>query len=210
VARVGHVAGDVADPGHRRDLVAAAARLGGLDLLVNNASTLGTSPLPPLADYGLEDLRRVFEVNVIAPLALVQDAMPLLHESKDPRVLNVSSDASVEHYETWGGYGAAKAALDHVTGTLGAEQPRVRFWSVDPGDMRTRMHQDAFPGEDISDRPLPETVVPAIVSLVTGDRPSGRYRASELAADRGPEAGGEGAAEPGAQPDTGPDEGRGP
>jgi NAD(P)-dependent dehydrogenase (short-subunit alcohol dehydrogenase family) len=170
----------VASAAHRRDLVDAAARLGGLDLLVNNAGTLGASPLPRLLEYPLDVLREVFEVNVLAPLALVQEAVPLLRSSPRPTVLDVTSDASVEHYETWGGYGAGKAALDHLGGTLAAEEPWLRVLTVDPGDMRTRMHQDAFPGEDISDRPPPEEVVPALLALIGGGQPSGRYRASEL------------------------------
>jgi NAD(P)-dependent dehydrogenase (short-subunit alcohol dehydrogenase family) len=175
------LAGDVADAAHRRDLVAAAGRLGGLDLLVNNASTLGATPLPRLLEYPLDALRQVIEVNVLAPLALVAEAAALLRASEHPTVLDVTSDASVEHYETWGGYGAAKAALDHLGGTLAAEEPWLRVLTIDPGDMRTRMHQEAFPGEDISDRPLPEAVVPALLALLEGDGPSGRYRASEVA-----------------------------
>lgn len=176
------IAGDVADPAHRAALVAAADGLGGLDLLVNNASTLGATPLPRLLEYPLDELRQVLEVNLLAPLALVAEASQLLRASPRPVVLDVTSDASVEHYETWGGYGAAKAALDHLGGTLAAEEPWLRVLTVDPGDMRTRMHQDAFPGEDISDRPLPEEVVPALLALVEGEHPSGRYRASEVRA----------------------------
>jgi NAD(P)-dependent dehydrogenase (short-subunit alcohol dehydrogenase family) len=161
------VPGDVSDPDHRRRL----AELGPVDLLVNNASALGPSPMPPLRDFPVEDLRRVYEVNVFAPLALVQ----LL----DPQhVINVSSDAGAEAYEGWGGYGSSKAALDHLTAILALEQPHRTVQAFDPGDMRTQMHQDAFPGEDISDRPLPEAVVPAMLRLL--DLPSGRYRASEL------------------------------
>jgi NAD(P)-dependent dehydrogenase (short-subunit alcohol dehydrogenase family) len=163
------VVGDVADPAHRQQLLAAVG--GPLDLLVNNASDLGPSPLPALLDYPLDALRRVFEVDVLAPLALVQLLAPRT-------VVNVSSDAAVEAYEGWGGYGAAKAALDHLTAVLAVEQPTVRVVAFDPGDMRTQMHQDAFPGEDISDRPLPETVVPALLRAL--DLPSGRYRASDL------------------------------
>jgi NAD(P)-dependent dehydrogenase (short-subunit alcohol dehydrogenase family) len=174
------VAGDVTDPVHRRALVAAAERLGGVDLLVNNASILGAVPLPNLANYPLEALRQAYEVNVVAPLALLQEALPLLRRSSDPRVLDLTSDASVEAYPGWGGYGSSKAALDHLGAVLGAEEPDLRIWSVDPGDMRTRMHQEAFPGEDISDRPLPESVAPALMALIEEDRPSGRYRAAEL------------------------------
>jgi len=175
------IAGDVADADHRRALVAAAERLGGLDLLVNNASTLGVTPLPKLAAYPLPDLARVLEVNVLAPLALVQQAMKLLRRSARPAVLNITSDASVEAYEGWGGYGLSKAALDHLSAVLAVEEPDLVVWAIDPGDMRTQMHQDAFPGEDISDRPLPGEVVPDLVRLLDGGVPSGRYRLSELA-----------------------------
>jgi NAD(P)-dependent dehydrogenase (short-subunit alcohol dehydrogenase family) len=171
------VPGDVTDPAHRADLIAAAGKQ--IDLLVNNASTLGATPLPPLATYPLDALREVFETNVLAPLALVQAALPLLIASGGT-VVNVSSDAAVEPYEGWGGYGAAKAALDQVTAVLAAEQPDVRVYALDPGDMRTDMHQAAFPGEDISDRPEPETAVPALLRLVDLRPPSGRYRASDL------------------------------
>jgi NAD(P)-dependent dehydrogenase (short-subunit alcohol dehydrogenase family) len=172
--------GDITDAAHRRDLVDAAAELGGLDLLVNNAGTLGTSPLPQLGDYPLDDLRVALEVNVVAPLAVTQAALPLLLESPRPRLLNITSDAAVEAYEGWGGYGAGKAALDHISAVFGVEYPSVSVWAVDPGDLRTAMHQAAFPGEDISDRPYPVTVVPAFLTLIGSDRPSGRYRASEL------------------------------
>jgi NAD(P)-dependent dehydrogenase (short-subunit alcohol dehydrogenase family) len=175
------VPGDVTDAEHRHDLTGAAFDLGGLDLLVNNAGTLGASPLPSLADYPLGDLRVAFEVNVVAPLGLIQDALPLLLDAAHPRVLNVTSDAAVEAYEGWGGYGAGKAALEHLGAVLAAEIPTLRVWSFDPGDLRTAMHQAAFPGEDISDRPEPATVVPAFLELVSGVRPSGRYRAVELA-----------------------------
>ena len=155
------IAGDVADPDHRRRLVAAADERGRLDLLINNASDLGPTPLPSLADYPLDGLERVFAVNVLAPLGLVQNALPLL-ERTGGLVINVSSDAALGGYPGWGGYGASKAALDLISLTLGNElAPRgVAVVSVDPGDMRTRMHQTAFPGEDISDRPLPEVTVP--------------------------------------------------
>jgi NAD(P)-dependent dehydrogenase (short-subunit alcohol dehydrogenase family) len=175
------VAGDVTDAAHRRDLVAAAAELGGLDLVVNNAGTLGVSPLPPLADYPLDQWRDLYEVNVHAPLALLQEALPALRRSPRAAVVNVTSDAAVEPYAGWGAYGSAKAALEQLTAILGVEEPEIRVWAVDPGDLRTRMHQAAFPGEDISDRPLPESVVPALVDLVRRRPPSGRYRLAELA-----------------------------
>ena len=179
-ARVVAVAGDITDEEHRHGMTAAAFELGGLDLVVNNAGTLGTSPLPSLADYPLDDLRIAFEVNVVAPLAVVQDTLPLLLDSPHPRLLNVTSDAAVEAYEGWGGYGAGKAALEHLGAVLAAEFPAVTVWSVDPGDLRTAMHQAAFPGEDISDRPEPSTVVPGFLELIGSDRPSGRWRAAEL------------------------------
>jgi NAD(P)-dependent dehydrogenase (short-subunit alcohol dehydrogenase family) len=180
-AAVVPIAGDVTDARHREALVAAAAGLGGLDLLVNNASTLGRSPLPHLEAYPIDELAHVFEVNVIAPLALVQAAMPLLRAALRPRVLDITSDASVEHYEGWGGYGASKAALDHLSATLAAEEPGLTVWAADPGDLRTDMHQEAFPGEDISDRPPPESAVPALIALIEGETPSGRVRAADLA-----------------------------
>jgi NAD(P)-dependent dehydrogenase (short-subunit alcohol dehydrogenase family) len=167
------VPGDVSDPDHRLALRDAVGPQ--LDLLVNNASHLGPSPQPLLRDYPLEELRRVYEVDVLAPLALTQALLPLL---RGGTVVNISSDAAVEAYEGWGGYGSAKAALDHLSAVLAQENPELRVLSFDPGDMRTDMHQAAFPGEDITDRPLPETVVPAFLRLL--DRPSGRYRASDL------------------------------
>jgi NAD(P)-dependent dehydrogenase (short-subunit alcohol dehydrogenase family) len=170
------VAGDVTIESHRRALVAAAGDE--IDLLVNNAGGLGPSPLPRLEHYPLDALEDLHRVNTIAPLRLIQLALPLL----TPRaaILNITSDASVEPYEGWGGYGATKAALDHLTQVLAAEHPELRVYAVDPGDMRTRMHQDAFPGEDISDRPPPERSVPALLALIDGELPSGRYRASDL------------------------------
>lgn len=179
-ARVVAVAGDITDADHRRALTDAAIALGGLDLLVNNAGTLGASPLPSLADYPLDELRVAFEVNVVAPLGLVQDALPFLLDSPNPRLINITSDAGVEAYEGWGGYGAGKAALEHLGAVLAVEFPALTVWSVDPGDLRTVMHQAAFPGEDISDRPEPSTVVPAFLNLVDSNRPSGRYRAGDL------------------------------
>jgi short-subunit dehydrogenase len=173
------IPGDIADPTHRADLAAAGAELGGVSLLVNNAGTLGASPLPALADYPVEELRATLEVNVVAPLALTQLVLPDLR-ALGGAVVSVTSDAAVEAYAGWGGYGAAKAALEQACNVLAAEEPAVRVWRVDPGDMRTQMHQDAFPGEDISDRPLPEAVVPAFLRLIGERMPSGRYRAAEL------------------------------
>jgi NAD(P)-dependent dehydrogenase (short-subunit alcohol dehydrogenase family) len=176
------IAGDVTDPAHRRDLVDVAAELGGVDALVNNASTLGRSPLPVLADLDPATYLRVLEVNLVAPLALTAALLPQLRRAEAGVVLNVTSDAAVEPYETWGGYGSSKAALDHASRVLAAEEPGLRVYAVDPGDLRTRMHQDAFPGEDISDRPEPATAVPALLRLLEGGLPSGRYRAAELLA----------------------------
>jgi NAD(P)-dependent dehydrogenase (short-subunit alcohol dehydrogenase family) len=176
--RVVGIAGDVTDPGHRAALVRAAADLGPVRLLVNNASTLGASPLPPLAELDPDVLRRVFDVNVVAPLALVQAFGDQLGDGGV--VVNITSDAGVEAYEGWGGYGASKAALEHLSRVLAAERPDLRVLIVDPGDLRTEMHQDAFPGEDISDRPDPVEVVPAVLHLIAGAEPSGRYAARTL------------------------------
>jgi NAD(P)-dependent dehydrogenase (short-subunit alcohol dehydrogenase family) len=178
---VAAVPGDVTDPDHRHALTGAALEVGGLDLVVNNAGTLGASPLPPLSEYPLGDLRVAFEVNVVAPLGLIQDALPLLLDSPHPRVIDITSDAGVEAYEGWGGYGAGKAALEHLGAVLAVEVPELTVWTVDPGDLRTVMHQAAFPGEDISDRPEPTSVVPAFLELIGSTRPSGRYRACALA-----------------------------
>jgi NAD(P)-dependent dehydrogenase (short-subunit alcohol dehydrogenase family) len=174
------IPGDVADPVHRERLVAAARELGGLDLLVNNASVLGPSPQPPLDRYPLGILERVLRVNLVAPLGLVQLALPLL-AVRQGRIVNLSSDAAREAYPGWGGYGAAKAGLDHATAILAAEQPDLRIYAVDPGDMNTQLQQEAFPGEDVSDRPAPETSVPGLLQLIEGDLPSGRYEARALA-----------------------------
>jgi NAD(P)-dependent dehydrogenase (short-subunit alcohol dehydrogenase family) len=171
------VPGDVTDPAHRADLIAAAGP--SIDLIVNNASQLGPSPQPPLADYPLDELRRVYEVNLLAPLALIQDALPRLAPAA--AILDITSDASVEAYDGWGGYGSSKAALDQLTAILAVEHPGLRIYAVDPGDMRTQMHQDAFPGEDISDRPPPSDSLPGLLALIDGTLPSGRYRARELA-----------------------------
>jgi NAD(P)-dependent dehydrogenase (short-subunit alcohol dehydrogenase family) len=171
------IAGDLADPDHWRALIDAAG--GRIDALVNSASLLGPSPQPVLADYPLDELRRVYEVNVVAPLALAQLALPRL--SAHAAILNVTSDAATEPYEGWGGYGSSKAALEQWGAILAAEQPALRVYTVDPGDMRTQMHQEAFPGEDISDRPPPEESVPGLLALIEGSLPSGRYRAREIA-----------------------------
>jgi NAD(P)-dependent dehydrogenase (short-subunit alcohol dehydrogenase family) len=173
------LAGDITDPGHRAALAAAAEDLGGPDLLINNAGTLGASPLPALSDYPITGLREAFEVNVLAPIALTQLMLPALRR-RGGAVLSVTSDAAVEPYAGWGGYGAAKAALEQASNVLAAEENVVRVWWVDPGDLRTAMHQAAFPGEDITDRPLPESVVPALRHLISERYPSGRYRAAEL------------------------------
>jgi NAD(P)-dependent dehydrogenase (short-subunit alcohol dehydrogenase family) len=175
------VAGDVRDGAHQDTLVAAARELGGIDLVVNNASVLGPSPQPALADYPLDELASVYAVNTLAPLALVQRALPTLRARRGT-VVNITSDAAVEPYEGWGGYGSSKAALEQLGNVLGAEEPDVHVYTFDPGDMRTQMHQDAFPGEDISDRPEPETVVPALVRLLTDLPASGRYRATDFLA----------------------------
>ena len=172
------IAGDVTDGSHRYALAQAARDLGGLNALVNNASLLGPSPQPYLLNYPLDTLEQIYRTNVIAPLALIQAVQ---HELKPgARVINVSSDAGVEPYAGWGGYGSSKAALEQLSAILAAEHPAWRVYWVDPGDMRTQMHQDAYPGEDISDRLLPEASVPGFLALLDGDLPSGRYRAREL------------------------------
>jgi NAD(P)-dependent dehydrogenase (short-subunit alcohol dehydrogenase family) len=172
------IPGDVTAPSHRAALAGAARKLGRLDLVVNNASALGPSPLPVLLEYPLEALEAVYRVNVLAPLAILQAVRQSLQPGA--RIINISSDAAVEAYEGWGGYGSSKAALDHLSVILAAEQPAYRVYWVDPGDMRTSMQQDAFPGEDISDRPLPEASVPGLLELIEGDVPSGRYAAKAL------------------------------
>lgn len=176
-ARVTTLSGDVRDPDHQDAIAAAVARHGRLDLLVHNASELG--PMLPLAEVPESLVTRVLETNLLAPLALTQRLLPYLIASRGTLV-GISSDAAVEHYPTWGTYAASKAALDHLVLTLG-EENGIRAYAVDPGDMRTAMHQAAFPGEDISDRPLPESVVPHLLALLSGEQPSGRYRATELA-----------------------------
>jgi NAD(P)-dependent dehydrogenase (short-subunit alcohol dehydrogenase family) len=173
------VAGDVADPEHRHALIRAAIAAGGLDLLVNNASTLGPSPRPRLENFPVDLLAEVYEVNVLAPLALIQASLPLLR-LRAGAVVNVTSDAAHEPYEGWGGYGSSKAALDQISNILACEEPDVAIYRFDPGDMNTRMHQEAFPDEDISDRPPPEQSVPPLLHLIEERPPSGAYRAGDL------------------------------
>jgi NAD(P)-dependent dehydrogenase (short-subunit alcohol dehydrogenase family) len=174
------ITGDVADEAHRAALLVAADRAMPLHLLVNNASELGPSPQPTLARYPAAALRTVYDVNVFAPLALIQAALPSLRRTNGT-VVNVSSDAAVEPYPGWGGYGSSKAALDHLSAILAVEEPSVHVYAFDPGDMRTDMHQAAFPGEDISDRPEPESKVPALLHLLDAQPGSGRYAAAEFA-----------------------------
>lgn len=174
------VPGDVVDHGHRLDLARAVAVRGRLDLLAHNASVLGPSPLVPLADHPLPELLEVFEVNVLAPVALTQLVLPALRATRG-RVVHVSSDAAVEAYEGWGAYGAAKAALEHVARVLALEEPDLRSWSFDPGDMQTELHASAEPGADLSELPPPEDVVPSLLRLLDEDLPSGRYAAAALA-----------------------------
>ena len=176
------IRGDVAVAPHREELAQAVANLGGLDLLVNNASTLGPTPMPPLAEVETRDLADALTVNVLAPLALTQLVLGHLAKSSGT-VINVTSDAAVEPYPGWGSYAISKAALDQMSAVLGVEQAGIRVYSVDPGDMRTEMHQAAYKGEDISDRPLPETAVPAFIRLLAERPPSGRYRATDLLAE---------------------------
>ncbi|GAA1840414.1 SDR family oxidoreductase [Pseudonocardia ailaonensis] len=171
--------GDVTDPGFRAELVGAAGP--GLDLLVHNAGELGPSPLPRLGEYPLDPLRGVYETGVLAPLGITQLALPALR-ANGGALVTLSSDAAVEAYEGWGGYGSAKAALDQLAAVLGVEEPDLHVYAFDPGDMRTAMHQRAFPGEDISDRPEPASVVPAFLRLLDASPPSGRYRAADLGA----------------------------
>jgi NAD(P)-dependent dehydrogenase (short-subunit alcohol dehydrogenase family) len=178
ITNVHVVPGDITDVTHRQELVRTVQFVGGIDALVNNASTLGPSPRPTLLDFPLDELETVFRVNVLAPLALIQ----ALHHDLKPgaRIINVSSDAGVEPYEGWGGYGSSKAALEQLTAILAVERPTWRVYWVDPGDMRTQMHQEAYPGEDISDRPLPDESVPGFLQLLEGDLPSGRYQARKI------------------------------
>lgn len=177
--------GDVTDPPHRAALVAAASEAGVLRLLVNNASRLGPSPQPALADYPSGELWAVYQTNLFAPLALIQDTLPTLAENAGV-VVNLTSDAAVEPYAGWGGYGSSKAALDQLSAVLAAEAPTVAVYAFDPGDMRTEMHQAAFPGEDISDRAEPESVAPALLRLLDTRPPAGRYRAAELSLSGAP------------------------
>lgn len=194
VTAVRAVAGDVAEADHRAALIDEARALGGLDLLVNNASLLGPSPQPELQSYPLSVLEEVYRANVFAPLCLIQLGLSMLREANPGRIVNVTSDAAIEGYEGWGGYGSSKAGLEQLSNVLAAENPDLRVYWVDPGDMNTRMQQEAFPGEDVSDRPPPEDSVPGLLRLIEGDLPSGRYRARELSSASvsvvGPSAGG--------------------
>ena len=175
------IPGDIAAGPTRQALAEAAHTVGGLDVLVNNASVLGPSPQPRLRDYPLDALEAVYQANVFAPLALLQAVQGVMKPGGC--VLNVTSDAGVEAYEGWGGYGSSKAALEQISAVLAVEEPALRVYWVDPGDMRTQMHQEAFPGEDISDRPLPDVSVPGILALMEGDYPSGRYVARDVAGE---------------------------
>jgi NAD(P)-dependent dehydrogenase (short-subunit alcohol dehydrogenase family) len=175
--------GDITDAVHRDALAAEIHRLGRLDLLVHNASSLGPTPLPRLEELSIDDLTSVWRPNIGAPLVLTAQLLPFLRAGGGT-ILSISSDAAIEHYEGWGLYGASKAALDHLTLQFATENPSIRGYAFDPGDMRTDMHQAAFPGEDISDRPLPESVVPALLDLIESERPSGRYRAIDVDAER--------------------------
>jgi len=181
LAQVTHIValpGDITDRAHRRALIVAARALGGIDVLINNASILGPSPQPRLMDYPLDVLEQIYRTNVVAPLGLIQAAQ---HDLKPgARIINVSSDAGVQPYAGWGGYGSSKAALEQLSSILAAENPTFRVYWIDPGDMRTQLHQEAYPDEDISDRPLPETSVPGFIELIEGDLPSGRYEARTL------------------------------
>ncbi len=180
ITEVAAIPGDVADDWHRQALLSAAGDT--VDLLVNNASVLGPSPQPALADYPIDQLEHVYAVNVLAPLALGQIVLPRMPERG--RIINVTSDAAVEPYQGWGGYGSSKAALEQLTAILAAEHPSLRIYAVDPGDMRTDLHQQAFPGEDISDRSLPEVSVPGLLELIAAELPSGRYLAREVSRAR--------------------------
>jgi NAD(P)-dependent dehydrogenase (short-subunit alcohol dehydrogenase family) len=168
----------VTDPAHRQQIAAAAQSLGGLDAVVNNASILGPSPQPNLLDYPLDVLEQVYRANVIAPLGILQAVRSYL--KPNARIINLTSDAGVEPYAGWGGYGSSKAAFEHLSAILAAENPSWKVYWVDPGDMRTQMHQEAYPTEDISDRPLPDVSVPGLVALLEGDYPSGRYKARDV------------------------------
>lgn len=172
------IPGDITAAAHRRALAAAAGQAGGLDVVINNAGALGPSPQPQLLDYPLDVLETVYRANVVAPLGVIQAMIPQLKPGAC--IVNITSDAGVASYPGWGGYGSSKAALEHWSAVLAAEQPDLRVYWVDPGDMRTAMHQAAFPGEDIGNRPLPEVSVPGIMALIAGDQPSGRYVAQDL------------------------------
>jgi len=174
------ILGDIGEGSHQGALTNAVATLGELNVLVHNASTLGPTPLRPMHELAAHELAAILAVNTVAPNELTRRLLPWLTVAH-ATVVAISSDAATHAYQTWGGYGASKAALDHLVGTWTVEHPDISWYAVDPGDMRTDMQQAAFPGEDISDRPLPEAVVPAFLRLLQERRPpSGRYQAREL------------------------------
>lgn len=175
------ISGDVKDEIHLLQLPEKLEQLNWkLDLIVNNASTLGASPQPVLLEYPIESIHQIFHTNVIAPLSLLQKLKGYLKDQA--KIINLSSDAAANAYENWGGYGASKAALDHLTSIFIKENPQWSVYAFDPGDMRTEMHQAAFPGENIEDRPLPQSIaVPAALKLINENLNSGRYEASQLA-----------------------------
>jgi NAD(P)-dependent dehydrogenase (short-subunit alcohol dehydrogenase family) len=174
--RVTAISGDISDENHVLELIHVAGKFGGLDLLVNNAGILG--PMTRLEQMPINELEHVYKINTLAPLRLIQVAAPIL--KANPRIINITSDAGIEGYETWGGYGSSKAALEQASRVLANERPDWRVYWVDPGDMRTQMHQEAFPGEDISDRPIPEISIPGILELIEANLPSGRYKAQTM------------------------------
>ena len=178
LTHVAAIAGDVTDPAHRASLAILARGHSGLDAIINNAGALGPSPQPSLMEYPLDNLENVLRTNVVAPLGVIQALKDQLKPGA--RVINVTSDAGVNAYAGWGGYGSSKAALEQLSAILSAENPELKVYWVDPGDMRTEMHQAAYPGENISDRPLPEARVPGFITLLEGDLPSGRYVAGDV------------------------------
>jgi NAD(P)-dependent dehydrogenase (short-subunit alcohol dehydrogenase family) len=181
LTEVAALPGDVADPAHVDRLVQLGLdRFGRIDVLINNASTIGPSPMPALDAYPLDALAEVFQVNTVAPLHLIQWVLPPMRARGSGVVVNVTSDAAVQAYPGWGGYGASKAALEHLSRTLAAELEGtgIRIYAVDPGDMNTQMHREAEPGVDLSHLPGPEVSARAIVELVEhATAPFGRFEA---------------------------------